>query len=260
MIKRDSARAGVKDNHNGFPPASTLKCFLCNRIGHRAIDCRVKPEGGRNKYNRPARHAVTCYQCGEVGHAKRFCRNNPRPQAAPRGRGNTPRLPSQPYRVGCTAQVERISDDAKAKDEEYLELKSGEKIKVMRNGACLSNENKNCMPLATGKVCENVVKVLPDTGCNGVIVRRELVKKEDFIGSLGYVMAIDRTLKETPIAEIKVDTPYYTGVTQAICLRNPLFDLAIGNIPGARNPDDPISGVETCAAAIKLEGIPQSSL
>ena len=77
VIKRDSARAVVKDNHSGFLPASTLKCFLGNCIGHRAIDCHVKPEGGRNEYNRPARHTVTCYQCGEVGHEKRHCRNNP---------------------------------------------------------------------------------------------------------------------------------------------------------------------------------------
>ena len=131
-----------------------------------------------------------------------------------------------------------------------MELKSGEKIKVVRNGACLSNENKNCMPLATGKVGENEVEVLRDTDCNGVIVRRELVKKEDFTGSMGYVMAIDRTLKEAPIAEIKMDTPYYTGVTQAICLRDPLFDLVIGNIPEAWNPDDPVFGVETCAIAV----------
>ena len=41
VIKRDSARAGVKDNHSGFFPASTLKCFLCNRVGDGAIDCRV---------------------------------------------------------------------------------------------------------------------------------------------------------------------------------------------------------------------------
>ena len=250
VIKRDSERAGVKDNHSGFPPASALKCFLCNRVGHRAIDSRVKPEGGRNEYNRPARYAVTCYQCGEVGHEKRYCWNNPRPQAAPRSGGNTPRLPSQPYRVGCTAQVGRLSDDAKAKDEEYLELKSEEKIKVVRNGACLSNENKNYMPLATGKVGENEVEVLRDTGCNGVIVRRELVKKDDFAGSMDYVMAMDRTLKEAPIDEIKVDTPYYTRVTQAICLRDPLFDLVIGNIRGARNPDDPVPGVETYAAAV----------
>ena len=180
VIKRDSARADVKDNHSGFSPASTLKCFLCNRVGHWAIDCRFKPEGGRNEYNRPSRHAVTCYQSGEIGHEKRFCQNNSHPQAAPRGGGNTLRSPSQPYLVGCTAQVGRLSDDTKVKDEEYLKLKSGEKIKVVRNGACLSNENKNCMPLATGKVGENVVEVLRDTGCDGVIVRRELVKKDDF--------------------------------------------------------------------------------
>ena len=120
-------------------------------------------------------------------------------------------------------------NNAKAKDEEYLELKSGEKIKVVRNGACLNNENKKRMPLATGKVGENEVEILRDTGCNGVIVKRELVKEDGFTGSLGYVVAIDRTLNEAPIAEIKVDTPYYTGVTQAICLRDPLFDLFFGH-------------------------------
>ena len=77
VIKRDNARAGVKDHHSGLPPASNPKCFLCNRVGHRVIDCRVKTEEGRNEYHRPARHAVACYQCGEIGHEKRFCRNNP---------------------------------------------------------------------------------------------------------------------------------------------------------------------------------------
>ena len=77
MIKRDSARAGVKDNHSEFSPASSLKCFLCDRVGYRAIDYRVKPEAGRNEYNRAPRHAITCYQCGKVWHEKRFCRNTP---------------------------------------------------------------------------------------------------------------------------------------------------------------------------------------
>ena len=131
-----------------------------------------------------------------------------------------------------------------------MELKSGEKIKVMHNGACMSNENKKCVPLATGKVGENVVEILRDTGCNGVIVRKELVKEDYFTGSMGYVMAINWTLKKTPIFENKVYSPYYTGVTQAICLRDPLFDLVIENIPGARNPGDLVPGVETCAAAV----------
>ena len=44
--------------------------------------------------------------------------------------------------------------------------------------------------------------------------------------------------------------PYYMEVTQAICLRDPLFNLVIGNIPGAQNVDDPVPSVETCAAAV----------
>ena len=147
-------------------------------------------------------------------------------------------------------QVGRLLDDAKAKNEEYLELKLGEKIKVVRNSACLSNENRKCMPLATGKVDKNVVEVLRDTGFNDVIVRRELVKQDDFTGSMGYVMAIDRTLKEASIAEITANTPYYAGATQAICLRDPMLNLIIGNISGARNPNDPVPGVETCAVAV----------
>ena len=35
----------------------------------------------------------------------------PRPQVVFRGGGNTPRPTSQPYRVGCAAQVGRVSDD-----------------------------------------------------------------------------------------------------------------------------------------------------
>ena len=41
VIKRDDARACVKHSHSEFSPASTLKCLLCNRVGHREIDCHV---------------------------------------------------------------------------------------------------------------------------------------------------------------------------------------------------------------------------
>ena len=47
-----------------------------------------------------------------------------------------------------------------------------------------------------------------------------------------------------------MDTLYYTGVTQAICLQDPLLYLVIGNILVARNPDDPVSDVQACAAAV----------
>ena len=248
VIKRDSTRVGVKSSHSEFSLTSTLKCFLYNR---------VEPERGRKKYYKSTRHAVTCYQCGKILHEKRLFRNTLRPQAVPRGGGNTPRPTSQSYRVNCTVQVGNYRMMAKRRTKIFV-VQTGEKIKVMRNDACLSNENMKCMLFATGKEGENVVKFLRETGCNGVIDRKELVKEGDFTGSMGYEMAIDRTLKEASIAETKVDTPYYTGVTQAICLLDPLFDLVIGNVPGTRNSDDPVSVVEACAAGVaegsSLEG------
>ncbi|KAK7101556.1 hypothetical protein V1264_019921 [Littorina saxatilis] len=37
----------------------------------------------------------------------------------------------------------------------------------------------------------------------------------------------------------QIDTAYFTGEVEAVCLKKPLYDLLIGNIGGARRPDDP---------------------
>ena len=50
-----------------------------------------------------------------------------------------------------------------------LELKSGEKIKVL-NDACMA-EIKDKLPVLSGMVGGKKVNVLRDTGCSGVIIR-----------------------------------------------------------------------------------------
>ena len=120
---------------------------------------------------------------------------------------------------------------------ETLELKSGEKINVL-NSACMA-EIKDNLPVLSGKVGGKKVEVLRDTGCSGVIIRRELVDEADFTGKVGHIMTVDRTLKRVPIAKVEVDTPFYVGTVEALCLQDPLFDLIIGNVPGARRSDDP---------------------
>ena len=49
----------------------------------------------------------------------------------------------------------------------------------------------------------------------------------------------DNTVKETELARIYIDTPYYVGEVVAVCLPDALCDLLIGNIKGAREPKDP---------------------
>ena len=44
---------------------------------------------------------------------------------------------------------------------------------------------------------------------------------------------IDSTVRRTPVARIHISTSYYTGMTKAVCMNNPLFDVIVGNIPGA---------------------------
>ena len=120
---------------------------------------------------------------------------------------------------------------------ETIELKSGEKIKVL-NGACMA-EIKDNLPVLSGKVEGKKVKVLRNTGCSGVIIRRELVDETDFTGEMGHIMTVECTIKRAPMAKVEVDTPFYVGTVEALCLQNPLFDLIIGNVPGARRSDNP---------------------
>ena len=103
-------------------------------------------------------------------------------------------------------------------DDDLLQLKSGEKIKVL-NGACMVAEMTEDMPIVTRKVDDRCVEVLRDTGCNGVIIRRDLVTHKELTKNEGYMTTVDRTLRKTPMARIKVDTPYSVGKVDALFLR-----------------------------------------
>ena len=65
------------------------------------------------------------------------------------------------------------------------------------------------MPVLTGKIGSKNVKVLRDTGCSGVIMKRDLVEKDQFTGEVRYIMSVDRTLIRAPLARVAVDTPYF---------------------------------------------------
>ena len=73
----------------------------------------------------------------------------------------------------------------------------------------------------------------------------------DFIGKVSYIMmTVNRTLIRAPISRIEVDTSFYTGTVEAMCMKDPLFDLIIGNVPGARKPNDPNPEWGVVAAAV----------
>ena len=72
-----------------------------------------------------------------------------------------------------------------------------------------------------------------------MIVIRKLVNEADFIGTVDYMMTVDRTLIRASVARIELDMPFYIGTVEAMCMENLLFDMTIRNVPGARKPNDP---------------------
>ena len=72
--------------------------------------------------------------------------------------------------------------------------------------------------------------MLRDTGCSTVVVKGELVDDEQMTGGTETCILIDGTVRRTPVAEIEIETPYYTRKVKAVCMENPLYDAIIGNV------------------------------
>ena len=137
------------------------------------------------------------------------------------------------------------------KETQLLELKPGGKMEVMKSVVCLDVDANGKLQLVNGKVGERCVEVLGDTGCTGVLIKRDLVNQVELTGEKGYVTAFDKTLPiRAPIAKIEVDIPYYVGKVKALCVQEPVADLIIGNITGAREADNPDPEWKLAAAAI----------
>ena len=124
--------------------------------------------------------------------------------------------------------------------------------------ACQSQHQSHKMPISEGTVESKPAKVLRDTGCSTVVVRRSLVPDHKLTGKEERCILIDGTIRRTPVAEIFVETSYYTGIVTAVCMKNPIYDLIIGNIKGATDPDlsmQPIQAVQTRSQARAVKGL-----
>ena len=116
------------------------------------------------------------------------------------------------------------------------------------------------MSTVQGFVGEKPLEVLRDTGCSGVIVSKDLVPESAYTGRSQTMVMVDYSSRVVPEVKVSIDTPYYKGEVLALCVEKPLVGLIIGNIPGARernNPDInwvPALAVQTRAQA-KREGV-----
>ena len=104
-----------------------------------------------------------------------------------------------------------------------------------RKGSCHFPRSR--LPTAIGTVNGKEVRVLRDTGCTGVVVRRSLVSDGQMLNKQSGVTLINNYKQRCPVARIKIDCPFFRCSTDALCIDDPAHDLVIGNIEGSKFPD-----------------------
>ena len=231
----------VDESKNQQSDSTTVVCFKCNARGHRAVNCPSLVK--------------KCFLCGKQGHEARNCRSGKQKSGGQSRDG----LHVQRGQVsaGCLVQppeVKPSEEEVRAciKDDKLL-LASGKKIPIVSN-ACLEplSGDRLKMPVVKGRVGEKTVDVLRDTGCSGIVVKKSLVSEDQLTGDFNVMLLIDNTARKVPIARITVDTPYLQGQVEAQCLPDAIYDLIIGNVPGARPAHEPDpTWQEACAVTTR---------
>ncbi|GFO40116.1 gypsy retrotransposon integrase-like protein 1 [Plakobranchus ocellatus] len=92
------------------------------------------------------------------------------------------------------------------------------------------------MPTAVGYVDGKRVNVLRDSGCSCVVIRHGLAKKSPDGKKKISINLADGTLLHAPVTDAKLECPFYTGKVDVVEMKSPLYDVILGNIPGAKCP------------------------
>ena len=98
----------------------------------------------------------------------------------------------------------------------------GSKLPVIADACQLHKER---MTVCIGMTVNQSVSVLRDTSCCTVIVcMSDLVNDAQMTGRTEICTLIDGTVRRVPVAEIEIETPYYTEQVKTVCMKNPLYD------------------------------------
>ena len=225
-------------------------CYICGKSGHIANDCyrRNKPQerlaagvsttdqdssqpgrqdGPTQASSEPDGRNSSLQSTGELRSNDSFHDT---------GRFNSQvSSPGNPqFDQGCLLIYSSFSCDNVDQMEER-----GTEFPVM-SAACSAKPIRK-MPVAEGRVNGVPVRVLRDSGCSTAVIRTELVQPHQMTEEWRTCILIDGSKRKFQLARVSVDTPYFIGDMDVLCMCNPVYPLILGNVQGVRNPEDPDS-------------------
>ena len=180
----------------------------------------------RNRRNYPreqsrSKHGITCFYCHKIGHMAKDCYKKKQADATKGKEVSGVKIetvasfaPSPIKNEDCSICIDVIA--------------GGHKIPRIV-GSC---QNQGTLKTAKGFVNGNLVTVLRDSGATVVGVHASLVSETDLTGKIIPCIQFTGSVEKLPVANIFIDTPYYTGTIEAVVGKFPAAELVIGNIPG----------------------------
>lgn len=219
LVFRDKSENGSSGKCGSTAGKSSTRCFVCDKTGHRAADCRART---RQPY---------CDYCHKTGHDIKACT---------RKQNVTKKSSCIWSQEEKTGEVEDVSADKK---EENVASAVNTQLK----------STKHHMPVLQGLIFGKAASVLRDTGSNTMVVRRSLVPDEAMTGAMATLFLADGSRITVPEAKVEIFSPYFSGTSVVKCMTSPLYDIIVGNVPGARAVDDPDEKWEKKRAETKLE-------
>ena len=116
----------------------------------------------------------------------------------------------------------------------------------MKEIVALASEQNKGMITVLGRVSgrPDTIEVLRDSGCSTMVIRDDLCDPGDFTGETGRCVMMDGRVVEVPVVKKRVDIQHYTGEVEDVAMNATIYDLAIGNVHGARRQEDPDSSWE----------------
>ncbi|KAL7646158.1 UNVERIFIED_CONTAM: hypothetical protein RMT77_003059 [Armadillidium vulgare] len=236
----------------------TFLCYKCGRKGHRASECHAQ---SGNKFNVDRGPINRQWRTYENRNRPNNWREEPKRAAASlsvndRFMEDNERSRTIPYSLTEGTEFANDKEISSCVEGDRIMLACGKAIHFVKLACVRSQQEhtsnkKSNMPVLEGLINGYPGSVLRDTGCNSVVVKREFIKDDHLTGKRAKMLLIDNSIRDVPVAKIRITTPYYEGEVEALALQDAIYDLIIGNIPGARAPNDPSSSSSLSCAAVK---------
>ena len=233
VIRKENYRSQGPDGNRQPKVFKDRICYGCGKTDHFIKDCPHKSSMKSNSNLKAASLEANEGIRKEIGKTESEQEDTELGQTQEKSAATC--IVMTPNSSPCLVAQSQLDSGTKVKNTHDVEI-----IRIACHGSGeIKDSGKETMPVREGLVGKSKVLVLRDSGCNSVLVKNELVQEEEYTGKEVTCILADGTKRIFPVARINVHSPFFDGKVEALSMDNPVYDLVIGNIEGARSADNP---------------------